>query len=144
MPNEDTIKLLKECDSGAKMAIEGINNVLDKAEDKLLISTLEKYLEDHENLEEKIQNELNKFNDDEKNPNPIARAMSWMKINVKLIKGEHDKVIADLMIEGCGMGIKSISKYMNQYPTAMDNIKGLCYDLVEIEENFSRDMRKFL
>ena len=126
------------------MAIEGINNVLDKAEDKLLISTLEKYLEDHENLEEKIQNELNKFNDDEKNPNPIARAMSWMKINVKLIKGEHDKVIADLMIEGCGMGIKSISKYMNQYPAAMENIKGLCYDLVEIEENFSRDMRKFL
>lgn len=126
------------------MAIEGINNVLDKAENKLLISTLEKYLEDHENLEEKIQNELNKFNDDEKNPNPIARAMSWMKINVKLIKGEHDKVIADLMIEGCGMGIKSISKYMNQYPAAMENIKGLCYDLVEIEENFSRDMRKFL
>ena len=31
MPNDDTIKLLKECDAGAKMGIEGIKNVIDKA-----------------------------------------------------------------------------------------------------------------
>ena len=144
MPNEDTIKLLKECDAGAKMGIDGINKVREKVENKELLSILEKYLKDHEKLEEKIQEQLNKFNDEEKEPNPLAKAMSWIKINVKLIKGEHDKVIADLMTEGCNMGIKSICKYMNQYPTAMESIKGLCYDLVEIEENFAKDMRKFL
>lgn len=144
MPNEDTIKLLKECDAGVKMGIEGINQVIEKAENKQLLSILEKYLKDHEKLEEKIQEQLNKFKDDEKEPNPLAKAMSWMKINVKLIKGEHDKVIADLMTEGCNMGIKSICKYMNQYPTAMEGIKSLCYDLVELEENFVKDLRKFL
>lgn len=144
MPNEDTIKLLKECDAGTKMGIDGIQEVIDKVEDKQLLSILEKYLKDHEKLEEKIQDKLNEFHDTEKEPNPIARAMSWIKINVKLIKGEHDHIVADLMTEGCNMGIKSISRYMNQYPAAMETIKSLCYDLVELEENFAKDLRKFL
>lgn len=144
MSNDDTIKLLKECDSGAKMGIEGINGVMDKADNKQLLSILDKYLKDHEKLEEKIQDELHKFDCDEKEPAVIAKAMSWLKINVKLIKGEHDKVIADLMTEGCNMGIKSICRYLNQYSSAMESIKSLCYDLVEIEENFAKDLRKFL
>lgn len=144
MPNEDTIKLLKECDAGAKMGIEGIKEVLDKVENENLKSILEKYLQDHKKLEDKIKGELDKFHDEEKEPNPIAKVMSWMKTNVKLIKGEHDKVIADLMTEGCNMGIKSICRYMNQYPNALENIKKLCYDLVELEENFAKDMREYL
>ncbi len=144
MINEDTIKLLKECDAGAKMGIDGIEGVIKKVEDKKLFSILEKYLKDHEKLEEKIQEELKKFKDEEKDPNPLAKAMSWMKINMKLIKGEHDKVIADLMTEGCNMGIKSICRYLNQYESAMESVKGLCYDLVEVEENFAKDLRKFL
>ena len=144
MPNEDTIKLLKECDAGAKMGIEGIKEVLDKVENENLKSILEKYLQDHKKLEDKIKGELDKFHDEEKEPNPIAKAMSWIKINFKLIKGEHDKVIADLMTEGCNMGIKSICRYINQYPNALENIKKLCYDLVELEENFAKDMREYL
>lgn len=144
MPNEDTIKLLKECDAGAKMGIDGIEEVLDKVENEKLKSILEKYLQDHKKLEDKIKDELDKFHDEEKEPNPIAKVMSWMKTNVKLIKGEHDKVIADLMTEGCNMGIKSICRYMNQYPNALENIKKLCYDLVELEENFAKDMREYL
>ena len=144
MPNEDTIKLLKECDAGVKMGIDGIEEVLDKVENEKLKSILEKYLQDHKKLEDKIKGELDKFHDEEKEPNPIAKAMSWMKVNFKLIKGEYDKVIADLMTEGCNMGIKSICRYMNQYPNALENIKKLCYDLVELEENFAKDMREYL
>ena len=95
-------------------------------------------------MEEKIQDELKNFKYEEKDPSYLAKAMSWVKINAKLIKGEHDKVIADLMTEGCNMGIKSICRYLNEYDTAMETIKGLCYDLVEVEENFAKDLRKFL
>ena len=144
MPNDDTIKLLKECDAGTKMGINGILEVVDKVENKELLSILSKYLEDHRKLEEKIQDQLNRFHDEEKQPNAIAKAMSWIKINVKLIKGQHDHVVADLMTEGCNMGIKSISRYLNKYPTALESIKSLCYDLVELEENFAKDLRKYL
>ena len=74
----------------------------------------------------------------------MAKDISCAKINMKLIKGEHDKVIADLMTEGCNMGIESICRYLNEYDSAMESIKGLCYDLVEIGENFSKDLLSFL
>ena len=144
MSNEDTIGLLKECDAGVKMGIESVEMVLDKVNAEQLFSILEKYLDDNKKLENKINFELNKFKDNEKDPSSIAKAMSWLKINFKLVKGEHDKVIADFMTDGCNMGIKSISKYLNQYSSAMKDIKGLCYDLVEIQEKFAKDLRKFL
>lgn len=144
MVNEDTIGLLKECDAGVKIGIESVEMVLDKVNDNQLFSILEKYLDDNKKLENKINFELNKFKDNEKDPNPIAKAMSWIKINFKLVKGEHDKVIADLMTDGCNMGIKSIFRYLNQYSSAMEDIKGLCYDLVENQEKFAKDLRKFL
>lgn len=144
MANEDTIGLLKECDAGVKIGIKSVEMVLDKVNDNQLFSILEKYLDDNKKLENKINLELNKFKDKEKDPSPIAKAMSWIKINFKLVKGEHDKVIADLMTDGCNMGIKSISRYLNEYSSAMEDIKGLCYDLVEIQEKFAKDLRKFL
>ena len=80
MVNEDTIGLLKECDAGVKIGIESVEMVLDKVNDNQLFSILEKYLDDNKKLENKINFELNKFKDNEKDPNPIAKAMSWIKI----------------------------------------------------------------
>ena len=144
MPNEDTINLLKECDAGCKMGIDSIEQILDKVENKKLYDIIVKYLNDHQKLQSKITDKLNEFGCAEEQPSTMAKAMSHMKINFKLIKGEHDKEIADLMTEGCNMGIKSINKYMNQYPTALESIKGLCYDLAELEENFAKDIRHYL
>ena len=131
MPNEDTINLLKECDAGCKMGIDSIEQILDKVENKKLYDIIVKYLNDHQKLQNKITDKLNEFGCAEEQP-------------FKLIKGEHDKEIADLMTEGCNMGIKSINKYMNQYPAALESIKGLCYDLAELEENFAKDIRHYL
>ena len=67
MPNDDTIKLLNECNSGIKMGVQGINEVIDNAEDKQLIDILNKYLKEHERLGNKTHEYLNKFHDTGKN-----------------------------------------------------------------------------
>lgn len=144
MPSEDTIKLLKKCDAGCKMGVDSIKQVIDKTDNKKLHSILEKYLNDHEKLQNKITDKLNEFKDSEEEPSMIAKTMSHLKINFKLIKGEHDKEIAGLMTDGCNMGIKSIHEYINQYPNALESIKNLCNDLSELEENFARDLRSYL
>ena len=144
MPSEDTIKLLKECDAGCKMGVDSIKQVIDKTDNKKLHSILEKYLSDHEKLQNKITDKLNEFGDSEKQPSIMATTMSHLKINFKLIKGEHDKEIADLMTDGCNMGIKSIHRYINQYPASLESIKSLCNDLSELEENFAKDLRTYL
>ena len=64
MINDDTIKLLNECNAGIKMGVQGINEVMDNAEDKQLIDILNKYLKEHERLGNKTHEYLNKFQND--------------------------------------------------------------------------------
>ncbi|WP_296648403.1 DUF2383 domain-containing protein [Romboutsia sp. 13368] len=144
MINDDTIKLLNECNAGIKMGVEGIKEVIDNAESKELIDVLNKYLKDHEKLGDKTHEYLNKFHDGDKKPNPIASAMSKVKINVKMLQGNKDEQIADLMTDGCDMGIKSIARYLNKYPAALPEVKELAADVIKLEENFELDLRRFL
>ena len=144
MVNDDTIKLLNECNAGVKMGVQGIKEVIDHAQDKELLNILVKYLDDHQKLGDKTHKYLNKFHDDGKEPNAMASAMSWVKINFKLLQGNVDEQIADVMVNGCNMGIKSISRYLNKYPAASQEIKNLVHDIIELEENFALDLRKFL
>lgn len=144
MPNDDTIDLLSKCDSGCKMAIDSINKVIDKTDNVKLHSILLKYLNEHKKLQHRIIDRLDEFDMSEQSPNAIAKAMSNLKINFKLIKGQHDKEIADVMIDGCNMGIKTINKYINQYSTALECIKKLSYDLAQIEDNFVKELIPYL
>ncbi len=143
MPNNDTIKLLN-VNAGIKMGVQGINEVIDETENKQLLDVLNKYLQDHKKLGDKTDEYLNRFHDSDKEPNPIATAMSWVKINFKMLQGNKDEQIADVMTDGCNMGIKSIARYLNKYPTALPEIKELVADIIELEENFALDLRRFL
>ena len=144
MVESDTIKLLRECDAGVQMGITSIEDVLKYVKNETLRNKLYTCKEKHGKLQDEIQMLLQEYHDRGKAPNALAQGMSWMKTNVKLSINESDETIADLVVDGCNMGIKSVCRYMNQYSTAMEGIKALCYDLIELEENFAKDLRKFL
>ena len=118
MIEQDTVKLLRECDAGVKMGVSSIDEVLDFVHADGLKQRLTKCKDEHEELNKEIQSRLEKCGDDGKEPNPIAKSMSWMKTNVKLIMNESDETIADLMTDGCNMGVKSLNRYLNQYEAA--------------------------
>lgn len=144
MIESDTIKLLRECDAGIKMGVASIDDVLDYVHD----GTLRKFLADckgeHEKLKEEIQILLDKYHDTGKEPNPMAKSMSWMKTNVKLVMDESDETIADLMTDGCNMGVKSLNKYLNQYKAADEKTKDITKRLINLEEKLAVDIRCFL
>ena len=145
MPSDDTIKLLNECNAGIKMGVESINEVIDHVKNDDLRNILNKYLEDNKNLGDKTHECLNQFHDSGKEPNPIAKTMSWFKTNIKLLQGSDvDEQIADLMTDGCNMGIKSIYRYLNKYPNANNDVKGLAKDIIKSQEKFLDDLRIFL
>ena len=144
MIEQDTIKLLRECDAGIKMGITSIDDVLEHVKNEEFFKKLTVCKEEHEKLQSEIQVLLGKYKDEGKNPNPIAKSMSWMKTNVKLGIEESDATIADLMTDGCNMGVKSLSKYLNQYEAADENSKSLCQRLIALEEQLAVDIRRFL
>lgn len=144
MVQQDTIKLLRECDAGIKMGITSIDEMSEYVHDFRLKEKLMKYKEDHDILEKEISVLLQEYHDDGKEPNPIAKSMSWMKINVKLKMDESDQTIADLMTDGCDMGIKSLSKYLNQYKAADEKSQNIAKRVIHLEEKLRKDMRDYL
>ena len=144
MVEKDTIKLLRECDAGIKMGVTSIDDVLDYVHDEELRKLLSDCKGNHEKLKSEIELLLEKYHDDGKEPNPMAKSMSWMKTNVKLIMDESDNTISDLITDGCNMGVKSLNKYLNQYEAADEKTKDITKRLINLEEKLAIDIRKFL
>ncbi len=144
MIESDTIELLRECDAGIKMGVASIDDVLDYVHDVTLRKYLADCKEEHNKLKEEIQILLDKYHDDGKNPNPMAKSMSWMKTNVKLVMDESDATIADLITDGCNMGVKSLNKYLNQYKAAEEKTKDITKRLINLEEKLAVDIRCYL
>ncbi|MDU6359381.1 MAG: hypothetical protein E6590_05365 [Clostridiales bacterium] len=144
MENTDTIKLLQECDAGIKMAIASIDEVLEKICNVDMKQLLEESKKHHEKLKTDIHFLLESYRSEEKDPNPIAKGMSWMKTNMKMSMDYSDKTVADLITDGCNMGIKSLNKYLNQYNMADTSSKEICIKLISIEEQLCKELRKYL
>lgn len=144
MVEQDTIKLLRECDAGVKMGISSIDDVLGYVDKSKLKDYLVRCKDEHDKLDREIQELLDKYEDDGKEPAPIAKGMSWMKTNIKLAIDESDETIADLMTDGCNMGVKSLNKYLNKYEAADEVSKDICKRLINLEERLAIDIRQFL
>jgi len=144
MIENDTIRLLRECDAGIKMGVSAIDEVVGYSSDAKLKHCLESNKQSHEKLKEEIQVLLDKYHDTGKDPNIMAKGMSWMKTNMKLAIDDSDSVIADLITDGCNMGVKSLGKYLNQYKNADKRSKELTKQLMSLEEELALDMRSFL
>ena len=67
-----------------------------------------------------------------------------MKTNMKLGMEARDCTIADLMTDGCNMGVKSLGKYLNQYKAADEQSKDITKRLIKLEEQMAVDMRRYL
>lgn len=144
MIEQDTIKLLRECDAGIKMGVGTIDEVMDYVKSEELKEYLNKCKDEHDRLDVKLQKLLEKYRDDGKEPNPIAKGMSWMKTNMKLVMNESDGTIADLITDGCNMGVKSLNKYLNEYAAADEESKDICKKLIKLEEELLEQMRDYL
>ena len=144
MIEPDTIKLLRECDAGVKMGISSIDDVLPHVKGESLKSRLTKCKNEHEELNNQIRSLLAEYKDDGKNPNPIVKGMSWMKTSMKMNMDKSDSTIADLMTDGCNMGVKSLNRYLNQYEAAEEVTKDICKRLINLEEKLAVDIREFL
>lgn len=144
MIEQDTIKLLRECDAGVKMGVKSISDVLDRVESKDLKDLLNTCKDEHDKIDTELQRLLEKYEDDGKDPNFMAEKMAKIKTEVKLQMDETDNTIADLITDGCNMGVKSLNRYLNQYAAADEKSKDITKRLINLEAQLAVDLRKFL
>lgn len=144
MVNDDSIYLLRECDAGTKMGVASLDDVLEYTHSNELKELLSKSKDHHTKLGDEIHALLLEYGSDEKEAPAMAKGMSWMKTSIKMTFDNSNATVADLITDGCNMGIKSLYRYMNQYPAANEKVKGLCEKLIEIEDELRRDLKGYL
>lgn len=144
MNESDTIKLLRECDAGVKMAVSSIDEVMEKVSGPGMKQVLQESREHHEKLENEIHSLLANYGSEEKEPAAVAKGMLWIKTNVKMSMDDSDATVADLITDGCNMGTKSLNRYLNQYRGADHASREICGRLITIEEKLCQKMKSYL
>ena len=142
--NHDTKALLLECGAGVQMALGAIDDVLGQTRDKALEQALLTCRETHRALEKQTKALLAAERIPEKSANVMARGMSWLKTSTKLAVSPADETVADLITDGCNMGVKSLTRYQNQYPAASGHARALAGQLIDAEEQLSNELRRYL
>ncbi len=144
MIEQDTIKLLRECDAGVKMGVKSICDVIDHVRSRELKDLLHACKDRHDEIDKDLQELLGRYEDEGKDPSMMAEAMSRMKTEFKLSMKDTDKTVADLITDGCNMGVKSLCRYLNQYAAADEKSKDLTKRLIALEAQLAVDLREYL
>ena len=144
MIEKDTIRLLRECDAGIKMGVSSIERVLPYVKNEHLKRTLTESKNEHAVLGDETHKLLLKHRAETKEPHLMARMMSDMKIRGKMMMNGNDKTVADVMTDGCNMGVKSLSKYLNEYKGADMSSRSVVHRLINIEQSLNDQIRPYL
>lgn len=140
----DTTYLLRECNSGCKMASGSMEQVMPHVHDQKLSELLHRYNEKHLDIGASCHELLTEHGDNGKDPHPLTRAMSYMGTEMKLNLRDDNSYVAGLLMDGCSMGIKSLSRYLNQYPDASTESRDLTRKLIHLEEDLMVELKKFV
>lgn len=144
MIEQDTIRLLRECDAGIKMGISSLDDSVKYVKNSELKNILDKSAKEHTKIKQDMQKLLERYHDDGKEPPAMAKGMEWFKTNIGLAVDASDNAVAGFITDGCNMGIKSLSRYLNQYQAADEKSKDISKKLISIEEKLAVDIRQFL
>ena len=142
--SQDTVRLLKECDAGCKMAIDSMEQIYKYVTNDQLKNLITKYNGAHIRLEEDIHRMLNTAGEEGKEPNPMAKASSWIQSEVKMMMKGDTHEAASLLTDGCNMGIKSLCEYKNNYKAADEKSVSLCEKICDIETKMVEELQAFL
>ncbi len=141
----DTICLLKECNSGCKSATNSMEQVMPFIEkDEKLYNLIKGYNDRHIKIGDECHELLNAVQEDEKDPHPAAKVFSWFSTEMKLMMDDTASHVASLMVDGCNMGIKSLSGYLNQYKNASEESRKLTRKLIDLEQEFQNELLNFV
>ena len=144
MVQKDTVRLLRECDAGVRMGLDSLREVIPYTAKGKLRELLATSVYEHEALGADISEMLSAYGESGKSPNPIAKGMAHMKTGMKLVMNESDGTVASIITDGCNMGIKSLSRYLNEYAAADERSKTVTKKLISIEERLSDALRDYL
>lgn len=144
MSVNDTEKLLRQCSTGLKMGVSAIDETVSMVKSPDLKNTLQKSKTDHVRLSNEADELLSQISVEPAEPGAIAKGMSWFKTNLMITMVPADSTVAELITDGCNMGIKTINKTLNNCENADDKSRKIAQKLIELDKKLALDVSPYL
>ena len=136
---KNDIELANKLNSDLSMAIEAGTTMTNKMKNSSLKKYLQSHIEKYEGLRNELKSIVSTSNKKLKNTNLIARAFSWMQIQLSSFKKNEESDYVESFIKGSEMGIESSNELLAKYSEADNSIKDIAIDLQTIElENIDK------
>ena len=74
----------------------------------------------------------------------MASMFSRFMTDIKLLVNKDDSQVAKLAMDGCNMGIQSLSEFINKYEDASSESIAIAKKIVKAEEQFMQELKEFL
>lgn len=141
---KDSVRLLRECETGGKMALDWIDRTQEEIEDIHMQTTLNRYREKYSRFCQQVEREMSAKRRRAKELPPGKRAGVWMKLHTGLLLRHTDSEIASMISDACFTQTKRLSHAMNQCPRAEQNSIALTRELILLQQQCAEELREFL
>ena len=139
-----TYEVLKECSTGCKMALNSIEQLAVYLKDQDMQDLFCKYKEEYVQIEKEAARLSGGETEEEKISEKAAETFAWFSAEMKLLLNDDHAKIAEMMIDGANMGIKSITEKRNRYPEAEKESISLAKKFERVCEKIVKDMKKYI
>ena len=143
-PEECDEKLLQGIYQTAAMFMDGANALKAKIKDEKLKDTIALECHGIDNIMDEAVRIMRSKKIEPKLPNIFARAASWMGIQLNSLISAENRRTAEIMMDGCLMGIYGCIENIYDFQKASPEIKELGENLMRILEKYLDSMKYFL
>lgn len=136
--------VLNEVGKGLQMGMDSITNITEKLEDKEFKEVLLNQYNEYDDLLNRVNDEITKYQDVPEQLNPMQKAMGWMSVEMNTLADKSNSKIAEMMLTGTNMGIIEGVKLLNHNPDINKPIKNILTDFVAFQEHTIQKLKKYL
>ena len=142
--DRDTLALLGACTAGIELAVSTMDGVLPRVKDQMLRRRLQDGIRSHEDLLAQSRSLLQQWGGTEQHPSPVTVQLSRLRTSTRLALGRDDPTAAEVVADGCDLGVRHLCRSRNRYAGADHAAQYLTEQLIACQENLSVSLRAFL
>ena len=136
--------ILNEINKGIKMGMYSISTVSEKVQDDRSKKDLKYQYDKYNEILNKVNDELDNYDDFPKELNPMQKALGWMSVQFNTLDDKSNSKISEMMIQGTNMGIIEGVKLLNHNPDTEQNVKDILNEFIKFQENTVEQLKKYL
>ena len=137
-------RLVKTMCETARMGAEAVGMLMNKADDEGIRNTMLKQKAMYEQFDREGERILKSAGESIRRSGPLARAGTWMGIQMDTMLDNTPSHLADMLIQGSTMGVIEITRAKSENPDAGKEAVGLADEYLKCENDNIESLKEYL